>query len=88
MKRKQFLSAVLPAAALLQPALIMAAQKKTGEETKSIIPAYLKKGDVIVQLNHELESAQVEQAMRHDGGGPAWLGQQLLFRHRVARLEA
>ena len=47
MKRKQFLSAVLPAAALLQPALIMAAQKKTGEETKSVIPAYLKKGDVI-----------------------------------------
>lgn len=47
MKRKHFLSSVLPAAALLQPAALLAAQKTMDEETGSIIPSYLEKGDVI-----------------------------------------
>ncbi len=47
MKRKQFLSAMLPAAALLQPAPAIAAQKNNDEDTQSIIPPYLKKGHTI-----------------------------------------
>lgn len=47
MKRKQFISAILPAAALLQPVVAMAAIKNTDEENKWAIPPYLKKGDTI-----------------------------------------
>jgi muramoyltetrapeptide carboxypeptidase len=47
MKRKHFLSSVLPAAALLQPAALLAAHNTTGENTVPVIPPYLKKGDVI-----------------------------------------
>lgn len=46
MKRKQFLSSVLPTA-LLQPAALLAEQTTNDEETAAVIPAYLKKGDVI-----------------------------------------
>lgn len=46
MKRKDFLSAVLPAAALLHPATLRAATNEEGAAV-SIIPPYLKKGDTI-----------------------------------------
>lgn len=46
MKRKDFLSAVLPAAALLQPALLQAATNED-EHSAAFIPPYLKKGDMI-----------------------------------------
>ncbi len=47
LKRKQFISSILPAAALLQPAGVWASQKKFDEETLVIKPSYLKKGDTI-----------------------------------------
>jgi len=47
MKRKQFISSILPAAALLQPAGAWAAQKSIDEEKLVIKPPYLKKGDTI-----------------------------------------
>jgi muramoyltetrapeptide carboxypeptidase len=47
MKRKQFISSILPAVALLQPAPVWAAQKGTDEEISTLKPPYLKKGDLI-----------------------------------------
>ncbi|WP_462249525.1 S66 peptidase family protein [Ferruginibacter sp.] len=47
MKRKQFISSILPAAALLQPAGGWAAQENIDEETLVVKPPYLKKGDTI-----------------------------------------
>jgi muramoyltetrapeptide carboxypeptidase len=46
MKRKHFLAAVLPAAALLQPATLLAATNED-DVSASVIPPYLKKGDTI-----------------------------------------
>ena len=47
MKRKQFISSILPAAALLRPAGAWAAQKDADDEKGMIKPPYLKKGDII-----------------------------------------
>lgn len=47
MKRKQFLSSLLPAAALLQHSSSFAATRNNEEETGSVIPPYLKKGDLV-----------------------------------------
>ncbi len=47
MKRKQFISSILPAAALLKPMGILAAKKHTDEENIMVKPPYLKKGDII-----------------------------------------
>lgn len=47
MKRKQFISSILPAAALLQPSGLWAAPANTDEEWAITKPLYLKKGDII-----------------------------------------
>ena len=47
MKRKQFISSILPAAALLQPSAAWAAPAYSDEEWAITKPLYLKKGDII-----------------------------------------
>lgn len=47
MKRKQFISSILPAAALLQPSGAWAAPANIDEEWAITKPLYLKKGDII-----------------------------------------